>query len=294
MDGHKGEAGDQQTDRRSVRLPVAAGYFYSADRQQLLGQLDWCFTHPLGPGAIADREEAAAEPICLVSPHAGVQYSGPIAAHAYYGIGEPTSVVVIGPNHYDRGHPVAVSPEEAWLTPLGSASCDAELRRALLEAYTPMQPDSAAHSLEHSIELQLIFLQYVLGTEFQLVAIAIRDHRPSTAIDLGHSLAVVLRERPALLIASTDLSHYEPDAVARQEDLSIVELIERLDEKELASRIITNRAALCGPGPLLATMVAARDLGAKRANLLKYGNSGETGGDVSSVVGYAALRMERD
>jgi len=275
----------------AVRPPAAAGYFYSADPEVLRRELDWCYSHPLGPGPA--RPEPAVAPIAVISPHAGVQYSGPFAAHAYSRLGPVGTAVVLGPNHRGRGAPLALAPPIPWRTPLGDVPADPDLARLLQAECPELEVDGRAHAAEHSVELQAIFLRHALGPNLRLVAIAVSGGRLAQALALGHALARASADRPVLLVASTDLSHYLPDAVTRELDGRALAAIERLDVEGLARLLAADEATLCGPVPTLAVLAAARELGARSATLLRYGTSADTGGGSDAVVGYAALRIDR-
>ena len=282
----------QDTGQRAVvRRPAVAGTFYPAEPTELRRELDACFRHPLGPGAPPDR--GAATPLAIVSPHAGIVYSGPFAAHAYAALGSPTVVVVLGPNHFGLGADLALSSASAWRTPLGDVPLDAETTECLRGACPALAVDDRAHAREHSLELQVIFLQRALGGSFGIVPIALATRQLDALDLLARGLALAVLERGALLVASTDLSHYLPQAEARARDLRLLARAEALDVDGLASLVARGEATACGAAGLIAVMAAARALGARECRLLAYGTSGDTGGPRDSVVGYGALRVER-
>lgn len=275
-----------------VRMPAAAGQFYPADPDELRRELARCFAHPLGPGGPGAQAEPRAAPLAIISPHAGLRYSGPVAAHAYSRLGPARTAIVLGPNHHGLGSPLAMSPARAWHTPLGDLPTDLEVAQELRAACPELQVDGRAHLVEHSIELQAVFLRYVLGPEARLVAIAVGAGEYADAAALGRALAVTAARHPVLLVASTDLSHYLPDAAARERDARAIAAIERLDVAGLIDLLREGRATLCGPAPTLAVLLAARELGATSATLLRYCTSADTGGGAEAVVGYAALRID--
>lgn len=278
-----------------VRPPAGAGYFYPAEPAALERELRRCYVHPLGPGVTPGEapEGRGSSPIAVVAPHAGLRYSGPFAANAYHRLGVVRAAIVLGPNHRGRGSPLAVAPPTCWRTPLGDVESDPDLVEALRSRCADLQVDARAHAAEHSVELQAIFLRYVLGPAARMVAVSVWGMAPSEVRRLGEALAAVQAERPALLVASTDLSHYLPDDLTRRRDALAIEAIERLDVEKLTRLMAADEATLCGGGAALAVLYAARELGASGAQLLRYGTSADTGGGRDVVVGYAALRVDR-
>ena len=277
--------------RAVVRRPAVAGTFYPADPADLIGALDACFHHPLGPGASPNPD--AKTPLAVVSPHAGILYSGPFAAHAYAALGAPRVAVVLGPNHFGGGAALALSSASAWRTPLGEVPLDAVTTELLRGACPSLAVDDRAHEREHSLELQVVFLQRALGADFAIVPISIGTHDLETLDLLGRGLASAAAERGALLVASTDLSHYLPESPTRARDRMLLSRIEALDLPGVVHLVATGESAACGIAGVIAVMTAARELDASEARLLAYGTSGDTGGPRDAVVGYGALRIER-
>jgi len=282
-----------------VRRPVVAGAFYAGSPSSLRSQVEWCFKHELGPGEIPKPEDRPLEDlVALVCPHAGYMYSGPVAAHAYARLareGKPDTVVILGPNHTGYGSAVSVWTDGAWRTPLGDVEVDSELAKAIVNGAKIITADEEAHLMEHSIEVQLPFLQYLYGSDFRIVPICMLFQDMSTSREVGEAIALAVRGsgRNTLLIASTDLTHYEPQQVAERKDRAIIEAVEALDVGGLYRTVEELPVSMCGYGPTAAVMVAARELGASRGELLKYATSGDITGDTLRVVGYASIAITR-
>lgn len=239
--------------------------------------------------------------IGLVSPHAGYVYSGRVAGAGYAAVEVPPTAVVLSPSHTGAGAPLALWPEGAWSTPLGEVPVDEELAGALLAAGTDLQADTLAHGREHSLELQLPFLQ-VRRPDVRIVPICIGTHDIGSLERLGAALAEVASSRGAtgageardvLIVASSDMTHYEPADQARAKDRLAIERMEALDPEGLFETVTRHRISMCGVAPATAMLFAARRLGASRGELVAYGDSGEVTGDSSEVVGYAAVAVRR-
>lgn len=261
-----------------MRRAVVSGQFYPGDAETLRRQVE---------GYIAAAEVEVSENIKgAVAPHAGYMYSGKVAAHAYASLPEAKTFVIIGPNHHGVVSAVAVS-SDTWSTPLGEVEVDKDI----VDAFSPnISRDETAHQYEHSIEVQLPFLQ-VRFSDFKIVPICMGLQDEKTARDVSTTLIEVLKKRDVIIIASSDFTHYEPDAVAREKDQSVIEPILQLDTPTFYSRLYQQRASVCGYGPIAVMMETAKALGAKKGELLKYATSGDITGDKSSVVGYAAISV---
>ena len=281
----------------SVRRPVVAGAFYAGTKEALRRQIEECFRHELGPGEIPEPAEGPLEDLlALVCPHAGYMYSGPVAAHAYARLaesGRPDVAVIIGPNHTGYGSSVAVSPSGAWRTPLGDVEVDVELARAIAEGADIASLDEEAHMFEHSVEVQLPFLQFLYGRGIRVVPICMRFQDIRTSTELGKAIAEAVRGLNAILIASTDLTHYEPHDVAVKKDSEVIRAVEALDVSALYRAVEEIPVSMCGYGPVATAIVASLELGAKRGELLKYATSGDITGDKRSVVGYVSMAITR-
>lgn len=280
----------------NVRMPAVAGTFYPDHPSVLREQITALFRHPLGPGHVPVVNPAGPRQLLgLVSPHAGYTYSGAVAAHAYAALaadGRPDVVVIVGPNHYGLGPAVSISLAEGWQTPLGTLPVAREVAEALAAVLPWPTVGEVAHLREHSIEVQLPFLQFLYGDSVPLVAVSLADQGPEVVRELGRALAEVLDGRNAVLIASTDLTHYQPHEIAVSQDRLALAAILRCDVDQLLE-VALRRGTVCGPGAVAATLVACRALGAVRASLLKHATSGEAGGDTRHVVGYAALSLSK-
>ena len=276
-----------------VRQPYNAGSWYAGSREALITQLEKeCFLHPLGPGKLPKpKPEAEKRLIGLVSPHAGYMYSGPVAAHGYYALSEcvkPEVVVVLGPNHYGYGSAVSMMAEGVWRTPLGDVPVNSEVAKTIQKNSKYVDIDDSAHRYEHSIELQLPFLQYVLGS-FTFIPICMMLQDLEVSRDVGLAIAQALRGVKGLVVASTDLTHYEPQSSAERKDSAVLEALEKLDEAELFKVVEELNVSMCGVGPTAAMIVAAKKLGATKCKTLKYATSGDITMDKSAVVGYASV-----
>jgi AmmeMemoRadiSam system protein B len=280
------------------RRPAVAGYFYPAGRRELISLIEDCFRHEHGPGRLPPAG-VESPLVALISPHAGYIYSGPVAAHGYLlasGLRDVDTYVVVGPNHYGYGNPLAVYPPGYWTTPLGDVEIDTQLTERLMKRHGALYPDVEAHAREHSIEVQVPFLQYIRGGGLKLLPICMGIQDMDAAVELGRALADVVRDWPrrVLLIASTDFTHYEPHEAAKSKDLAQVQHILRMDVKAHYAHLYERDVSMCGYGPTAVIMEAARRLGATWAELLKYATSGDTSGNRDSVVGYASIAFYKE
>jgi len=279
-----------------VREPAVAGSFYESSKKNLMNQIEWCFTHKLGPGVLPKISESfTGKLIGVIVPHAGYIYSGPIAAWAYKVIaenGKPDSFIIIGPNHSGMGSPLAIMRKGLWRTPLGYAKVDSELGDALLSSLDILEDDYTAHLNEHSIEVQLPFLQYLFGeVKFLPISLMIQDREVS--ILLGEAISKIIKDRRVVVIASTDFTHYESYERAYKNDSLIIDRIIDLDIDGFFKTYYSRRISLCGPGPTGTLITIAKLLDAKQVLKLKYATSGDTSGDMSFVVGYSSIAFLR-
>jgi AmmeMemoRadiSam system protein B len=280
-----------------IRRPTQAGAFYEGDVDTLKTQIENCFLQEFGPKKRPKvNRNGPREIIGLVCPHAGYMFSGSVAANAYYELasdGAPDTVVIMGPNHTGYGSALAVVNEGFWRTPLGDVEIDGETANRIVQETRIVDVDELAHRFEHSIEVQLPFLQYLYGSEFKFVPICFQMQDLSSAVEVGKALVEVLANKNAVVIASSDMTHYEPQGNAAAKDMAALKAVEAMDEKRFYSIIEKQNVTACGYGPIAALITAAKGLGAKEAKLLCYKTSGDTTGDYSSVVGYAAVSFKK-
>jgi len=282
-----------------IRYPAVAGMFYPSDPHELIELIEYCYLHELGPGSLPTGG-VFRKPIGLVCPHAGYIYSGPVAAHSYKALSSRVdgkiTVVILGPNHTGLGSGVSTM-KGIWRTPLGDVKTDDEFIDMLWRECEILDLDESAHLREHSIEVQLPFLQHLSmlhPVDFKIVPISMMMQDYETAIEVGHSIAKVSMEldRRVVIIASTDFSHYEPQDIASKKDALAIRAILNMDERELYTTVVNNNITMCGYGPTMAMIRAMKELGAEDVRLLAYATSGDITKDYSSVVGYASLIVE--
>lgn len=280
-----------------IRYPSQAGAFYAGTAQSLKAQIDGCFTHRFGPGKLPKVQEAGPRNIVgLICPHAGYMYSGPVAANAYYSLaadGKPDLIIILGPNHTGRGSALALMSEGAWRTPLGDVEIDTPVAKQIADESSIIDIDDSAHSFEHSIEVQLPFLQYLYASAFRFVPICFLMQDLESSREVGRAVAKVLSGKNGLVIASTDMTHYEPHEQALQKDKLAIDAAAKMDEELYYSIVESHNISICGYGPTIAVITAAKLLSGKKAQLLCYRTSGDMIGDFSSVVGYASMAFTR-
>lgn len=277
-----------------LRKPAVAGMFYPDDSEELVKTIEDCFLHSFGPGKIPDIEsfEGNDYPVNVMVPHAGFQYSGTIAAHSYCELaknGFPEVFIIIGPNHTGLGSEVSVFNKGEWITPLGNIQVDEEFADTLISFSDFASADFAAHMREHSIEVQLPFLQY-FSNDFKIVPVVLGSQTISTANDLATAIlrAGEKLDKSYCVIASSDLSHSNTQEKANKVDGFVLEDIENMDEFKLLEEIIQYNITMCGYGPVMTTMILSKMCGKNTSEILAYKTSGDISGDLSSVVGYAS------
>jgi hypothetical protein len=265
-----------------IRRPAVAGSFYPANPEALRRDLERLTA--TRPPAAPDTATA------LLVPHAGYVYSGRIAAAAYAAARLPRRFVILGPNHTGAGEPIAVMDSGAWRTPLGEAPIDEDLARDVLARCRAAAADAEAHRGEHSLEVQIPFLQHLVA-EVRIVPICVGTMRLPVLLDLGRAVAEAVRAAGAgaLLVISSDLSHYVPAPVAERQDRQAIDRVLAIDPEGLHRVVLQEDISMCGVAPAVAGLEAARRLGARSGRLVAYGNSGDTNGDYRSVVGYAGV-----
>ena len=276
-----------------MRPPAVAGEFYEGSREGLIRQIEWCYTHRIGPGEVPSLQRGGRRIIGLVSPHAGYMYSGPVAAHGFAALaqdGKPDRIIILGPNHHGIGSGVSLMSAGRWITPLGEVEVDGGLAKEILENSEIIDDEEEAHRFEHSIEVQLPFLQHLLG-EFKFVPVCMMLQDIKTSLEVGEALASACRGKDVLIVASTDFTHYESQESAERKDRMAIEKIVALDPKGLVETVEERGISMCGYGPVAAMLEACRRLGARTVKLLKYATSGDTSGYRAEVVGYASLAV---
>ncbi len=273
-----------------MRRPAQAGSFYPSERAALISQIEKCFLHKLGTGKLPKSQEKGERKIVsAVSPHAGYAYSGPVAAHLYSALasdGIPDTIVILGPNHYGVGTGVSAMVEGTWQTPLGEVEIDSAVAKRICKNSDIIDIDDSSHMSEHSIEVQLPFLQYIYGNRFKFVPISMMMQDVETSRSVGESIARSTDNQDMLVIATSDLSHYEHQRQAETKDKLVTSAILRLDEEELQRVVELQNISMCGYGPVSSAIVAGKLFGAKSAKALSYQTSGDITGDYSQVVGY--------
>jgi MEMO1 family protein len=273
----------------SVRQPAVAGRFYPANAQHLRAEVE---TYTTARADVSAASETKIRALGCVVPHAGYVYSGHVAGAVYRRLELPRRLVILCPNHTGMGEPLAIMSQGAWHTPLGDALIDATLANALKSHMPLLTEDQEAHRYEHALEVQLPFLQ-VLAPGFQFVPIAVGTSNFEVLSALGVVIGSVTAEagEPALIIASSDMNHYESDDVTRVKDRRAIAQMLTLDPRGLYEIVHQAKISMCGYGPAVVMMTAAKKLGASRAELIRYATSGDVSGDRDMVVGYAGIAV---
>jgi len=263
-----------------IRNPVVAGQFYPATPSSLEAQVR----------GLVDEKAPKQEVIGLVSPHAGYAYSGAVAGAVMSRIRFKDTFIILGPSHTGAGRPFSIMTEGSWQTPLGEVGIDSRLGKEILAGSKHLEEDHVAHLYEHSIEVQIPFLQY-FKPDVKIVPIVLSPAAPSAYKEIGKEIAAAIKKLRAetVIVASSDMTHYESQESARRKDTEAINAIVELNEDELMRRIRELNISMCGYAPTVALISAAKELGAKRAELVRYQTSGDVTGDYSAVVGYAGI-----
>jgi len=264
-----------------IRPPAVAGRFYPSDPRELAGRVDdFC-------SSARERIRAIA---CIV-PHAGYMYSGHVAGAVYGALDIPAKCILLGPRHYPQGQPLAILTEGSFDTPLGPAQIDEPMAAELARACPLLREDSIAHAREHSLEVQLPFLQRIDGDNLRFVPVVLGTDSYSAMEELGRAVAQVVsaQKKPVLVIASSDMNHYESDAVTRIKDRRAIYRVLALDPQGLYETVRREGITMCGYAATVAMLIAALELGAQEAHLIRYATSGDISGDREQVVGYAGV-----
>jgi len=266
-----------------LRLPAVAGTFYPNHPRELTALIEaYARKDPAKPVAVYRA--------CVV-PHAGYVYSGRIAGAVYARMALPGRVIVLGVRHFPYGEEAAILTSGAWRTPLGDAQIDSDLAAQLLKACPSFREDAVAHEREHSLEVQIPFLQ-VLSPDFAFVPIALGTHDYEVLNSVGRGLAQVLAANPdVLLLTTTDLNHYEDQAATLRKDNLAIDRILAFDAAGLFETCRQHKISMCGLGPVVAQIIALKEVGATRSELVQHATSAEYSGDSRRVVGYAGFLL---
>ncbi|HEX2948881.1 MAG TPA: AmmeMemoRadiSam system protein B [Armatimonadota bacterium] len=287
-----------QNSRRegAVRQPAVAGMFYPGETAELHQSIVEAFTSPLGPGGMPSVPQTRIRRVFgIVVPHAGYQFSAQGAAWSFAEAahdGKPQAIVILGVNHRGIGAPLAVSPASGWQTPLGISPVDDGIRQRLLESNAQITADEHAHAMEHSLEVQVPFIQTLFGVT-PIVPIVMGHLSRDEVFQLGHTIASIASEMDILVVASSDLSHYISFREAEILDHLALEMIAAIDPDGLLNAVRQREISMCGALPVTAMLVAAREAGVGTAKILHYHTSGDVTGDRQEVVGYGAAALYR-
>ena len=281
----------------NLRKPAVAGSFYDGDSKSLNIQIENCFLHKIGPGEIPlVNPKRQNNIIGLISPHAGYMYSGPVAANGFFiafNYFKPDTIIVLGPNHRGFGEDISIMVEGKWKTPLGELEIDTDIAENILKNSKIIKNDKKAHQYEHSIEVQLPFIQYIFGKDIKFVPICMTRQDIDTDIEIAKSICSSVVDKNILIIASSDFTHYEPQEYAENVDKQAINAILEFNPKKLYDIIYQQNLTMCGPGPITVMLIVCKTLGAKKAELLKYATSGDVSGAYGQVVGYASIIIRK-
>jgi MEMO1 family protein len=267
-----------------IRQPAVAGQFYPGTAAQLKKMI----------GSFVEKDAEKTDVIGLLAPHAGYIYSGPVAGQVISRIKFSDTFIIIGPSHTGEGKPYSIMAEGSWKTPLGDVQIDTELAKKILSVSTYLKEDSLAHVYEHSIEVQVPFLQY-FKPDVKIVPIILSSAPGEVYKAIGKEIVRALRElkREAVILASSDMNHYESQTITQKKDKQAIEAMLNMDPDELLKRIEAQRITMCGYAPAIVLMTAAREIGGAKAELVKYQTSGDSSGDYNAVVGYAGILFKK-
>ena len=274
-----------------LREPVVSGQFYPDNQVDLEKMITHCYKHEYGPGNISQMESNE-KIFGVVCPHAGYVYSGPTACHSYKSISSQKVdlVIIVGPNHFGIGKNVATMKDSSWRTPLGTVKVDSESAREIAESSDVIEIDNYSHSKDHSLEVQIPMLQAIYS-EFQILPIILRAQDLHTAQDVGNAISKITKKKNSIIIASSDFTHYEENSFAYSQDKAAIEPILKMDVDVFYQTLKDKQITACGFGAIASAMVACKNLGATKGELLSYTTSGDISGNTSSVVGYGAIKF---
>ncbi|TAN63453.1 AmmeMemoRadiSam system protein B [bacterium] len=265
------------------RKPCVAGQFYPSDP----AELEKTVKNFLIDNTLKERA------VAVISPHAGYMYSGGVAGELFSNVIVPDDIILIGPNHTGLGEAVSIMPSGKWELPLGAVTINEKLAKWLLDESTMFSPDISAHLREHSLEVQLPFL-YVLNRNINIVPITVMPLGYDECLEVGSAIARAITKsgKDTLIVASSDMNHYEADKKTREKDSLAIKEALALNAKGLLDVTTSKKISMCGVVPATTAIVAAKALGASKARLVKYATSGETSGDYKQVVGYAGIIIQ--
>lgn len=266
-----------------IRTPVASGLFYESSGKKLLLQIENCINLSKKPKSKIAVKGA-------VSPHAGYIYSGKVAASVFNAIEFPDSFIILCPNHTGLGKSCAVYSKGSWETPLGNVDIDGDIAGSLIENSEFLEEDYLAHIKEHSIEVQLPFIQY-FRKDAKIVPVCLGTQKMEVLKSIGDTIAEVIQDqgKKVAVISSSDMTHYEPEKTAKEKDKKAIDAIIKLDEKLLEDYVKRYSISMCGFAPTISLITASKKQYAKKADLVEYTTSAEASGDSSSVVGYSGI-----
>lgn len=267
-----------------IRLPVVAGQFYPASREGLRKQIE----------SFVDKRAEKKDAIACMLPHAGYMYSGSVACQTLSRVKLKDKIILLGPNHTGLGAPYSIMTQGTWQTPLGEIKIDADLAKAIANNSKLLEDDSLAHASEHSLEVELPILQY-FKPDFQIVPIVFLSDDLSALKEIGREIAEEIQKsvpkNSVLIVASSDMTHYESQADAEKKDKEALDAILELNEDKLMEKVRRFDISMCGFAPVVVMLKIAKILGAQSAALVKYQTSGDMTGDRDSVVGYAGITV---
>ena len=273
-----------------IRTPAVAGMFYPGESNELKKEIQQCFLHDFGPGG-EPPTESKEKIFGAICPHAGYMYSGPIACHSFFAISSnPVELVIlIGPNHWGLGCNIASMKEGIWETPLGQVEVDDKAATELVNLSKKVELDFFSHTKEHSLEVQIPLLQKTFQNKFKILPIILINQGIEVAKEIGIATSKIAKKTNTMIVGSSDLTHYEQNDFAHEQDTALIEPILNLDLEQFYKVLEERKVSACGYGAIASTMVACKELGSTKGKLLKYATSGDITGDKNSVVGYSSI-----
>ena len=271
-----------------IRTPAVAGMFYPGEKNKLTKLIQDCFIHPFGPEENSEKKQSKI--FGVICPHAGFVYSGPIACNSIRSISSesPELFIIVGPKHWGIGRSVATMKDCKWETPLGSVEVDSESAEEICKLSQFIESDFFSHTREHSLEVQIPILQQTFSN-FKILPISLINQSKEIAYDVGLAMSKIAKKKNTMIIGSSDFTHYEPNDFAHEQDMALIEPILEMDVEKFYNVLQKRKVTACGYGAIASTMIACKELGATKGELLRYATSGDVTGDTSSVVGYGSI-----